>query len=376
MKPIGVVSIRRSQEPSLESRFDTLMAGAGFNTGNLLFTNAIWNQIENEKIRIGFHFDPAKVNKTFRALVIPAANWFNPSVDFTDLAERVEKLDIPVVMIGLGTQNDSYRTVPDVPDGTVRLIRAVAERSHSVSVRGRYTREVLSKYGITNVTVTGCPSLYWDIRHSPVARLQTEALRNTGPTLLHSTRYSAIHEPFARTRSIHRQIFRLAFRTNNDLVLQSEPEEISMITEASHKPELNEEVKSLMLRIYDANDWPHLEAFIKRHTRVFFDPGPWSSASQTYGRVFGTRLHATIMALNSGVPAVIVHHDSRTREMSEFAALPTFQPGLGRLGEKTIQKAIKKADFSAYASTRRTNMNIYSTFLRENGLEPLPGLGD
>lgn len=369
MKPIGIVSIRLFQKPTPERRFDVLMAGAGFNTGNLLFTNAVWNQIAGEKVHTGFHFDPAKANATLRALIIPAANWFNPHVDFYDLAERVEKLDIPVIMIGLGAQSDSYDTMPEVPEGTVRLMRAVAERSHSVSVRGHYTRKVLAKYGINNVTVTGCPSLYWDVSYAPAERLQAEALRNTGPTLLHSTRYSAIHEPFATTRSIHRKIFRLAFRSNTDLLLQSEPEEIGMITEASHKPELSEELKNLMVKIYDAKDWPRMEAFIKQHARVYFDPSHWSRAMQTYGRVFGTRLHATIMALNSGVPAVLVHHDSRTRELSEFAALPTFQPGLRRLDEKIVQKAIKNADFSAYASKRRANINIYSTFIRENGLE-------
>lgn len=369
-RPVGIVSIPCSQTPSDQIRFETLMSGAGQNTGNLLFTNAVWNQIAGEKIHTGFHFNTDVVNRTLGALIIPAANWFNSHVDFQDLADRVEKLDIPVVMIGLGTQNRDFTAPFDVPEGTVRLVRAVAERSRSVSVRGNYTRDVLKKYGISNVTVTGCPSLYHDFRPSASQRLLSATRNTKGPFLVHSTRFSAAHEPFAQERSVHKKIFELAFRAGADLLLQSEPEEISMIIEAAHKPPIGETTKQLMLNIYQAPDWPSLEAYIRKHARVFFDPELWANALQAYTHVIGTRLHATIMALNSGVPAVIIPHDSRTREMCDFAGLPALHQGLMPLGEATLRKAVRTADLSAYVSTRTQNMNKYYTFLAETGLEP------
>jgi hypothetical protein len=346
------------------------MGAAGHNTGNLLFTNAVWGQIAGEKLSVGFKFDPEKANRTLRALVIPAANWFSPRVDFSDLADIVEKLDIPVVMIGLGAQDADYSGKLDIPDGTVRLIRAAAERSQSVSVRGHYTAAQLAHYGIKNVTVTGCPSLYHDFRPGAAQDLAAAAKRHDGPLLLHSTRYFASHKPFARDPSIHRDIFRLAYETNTDLLLQSEPEEISMITEAASKPEIEPATRDLMLQIYGADNWANLEAFILKRTHVFFDPAPWTAMLQDYGQVFGTRLHATIMALNSGIPAVLIHHDSRTREICEFAAIPHFPAKNFALSSANIRKLSKAANYKAYLNARYDNAKLYFEFLSANGLEP------
>jgi hypothetical protein len=364
-----MVSIPRLQTPLPTRGFNVLMSAAGYNTGNMLFTNAVWDQVDGPKQAVGFNFNPEKLNSTLGALVIPAANWFSPRVDFSDLADRIEKLDIPVVMIGLGAQDSSYSHKIDVPDGTVRLVRAVAERSKSVSVRGQYTKDVLANYGITNVTVTGCPSLYQDFRPGADQLLAATTRNADGPLLLHSTRYFASHRPFAETPSIHRDIFRLAYETATDLLMQSEPEEISMIVPASDKPEITPETMKLMLQIYGASNQAELEAFVAKHAHVFFDIPSWSQAMSNYGHVFGTRLHATIMALNSGVPAMLVHHDSRTQEVAEFAKLPATQPGNDPLTKDAIRKMFRSADFGAYRKARVANAATYADFLAVNGLE-------
>lgn len=371
-----MVSIPRSQKPAPARSFNTLMAAAGYNTGNLLFTNAVWEQVGGPKQAVGFEFDPEKINRKFQALIIPAANWFSPHVDFSDLADRIEKLDVPVVMIGLGAQNSSYSELIEVPEGTVRLVRAVSERSKWISVRGEYTRSVLAGYGISNVTVTGCPSLYQDFRPEAGKLLKAAARRHDGPALLHSTRYFASHRPFAETPSVHRDIFQLAFQTGNDLLMQSEPEEISMIVPASGKPEITPETMELMLQIYNAPDVAALETYIREHARVFFDLEHWSKAMRGYGCAFGTRLHATIMALNSGIPAVLVHHDSRTQEVCEFAKIPSVQAEAESLNDLAPQKLVQQADFEAYQATRKLNSARYGDFLDANGLESTLSLVD
>lgn len=196
----------------------------------------------------------------------------------------------------------------------------------------------------------------------------TQALDD--PTLLHSTRYSAGHEPFIRKRSIHRDIFRYAYAGKTDLLLQSEPEEISMITDAAEKPSIDRDMTLAMLKLYGATDWQSLEAFITRHTRVFFDIASWANGIADYGKCFGTRLHATVMALNSGVPAILVHHDSRTREMAEFAGIPAISTRQASVGDTEISSLFAKADFSAYFATRRRNQAAYAAFLADNGIEP------
>lgn len=370
MRPIGILSIPRSQTPDKARKFDILMGAAGFNTGNLLFTNAVWAQVKGRKKRLGFHFDPDVLNKTLEALVIPAANWLGPHVDLSELADLVEKLDIPVILIGIGAQDHAFTGTVEIPDGTLRFVRAVSERSHSISVRGEYTREILAGYGVQNVTVTGCPSLYQSLQPDAEAKLRAAWASPAGPTLLHSTRYSAAHLPFIETPSVHRDIFRHAYASGTDLLLQSEPEEISMIVQASGKPVLDDGLKAAMVELYQAQDWTMLENYLRRHAKVFFDTVSWSESMTGYGRAFGTRLHATIMALNSGVPAILVHHDSRTREMSKFAGLPSISADQACVSDAGIQDCFRAADLETYFLTRRTNMKVYAGFLAGNGLKP------
>ena len=366
MPKTGILSILPQVEARSVSSFDRLYQLVGQNTGNLLFTNAVWNQIAGPKERINFTFDPGKLNERLGALAIPAANWLNPRVDFTDLADLIEKLTIPVVLIGLGAQDTDYSGQINIPEGTRRFVRAVAERSASISVRGDYTRQVLEGIGIGNVTVTGCPSLYHDFRPftPPPSNLYVRFRRG----LIHATRYSASYAPFARTKSLQRQLFRFAYKQEMDILFQSEPEEMRLLTGHDCDNVFDDRLKGLLLEVYDETDWDKLVAYVLSHGRLFFDVNQWSRALDAYDYVLGTRLHGTIMALNSGVPAVLIHHDSRTREMAEFAALPSVSADKVRLGKRQIVAQFSHENWSRYYEQRNKNFVRYKEFLQSNGL--------
>ena len=366
MSITGILSILPSVDVMSLPSFDELYQRVGQNTGNLLFTNAVWNQIAGPKKRFNFTFSPEKVNECVDTLVIPAANWLSPHVDFSDLANLVEQLTVPVVLIGLGAQDANYSKAINVPEGTVRFVRAVAERSASVSVRGDYTRQILEGLGITNVTVTGCPSLYHDFRNSnpPPKRLRIRTERG----LIHSTRYAATYEPFARTESVHRQLFRFALANQLDLLIQSEPDEMALLTGYSSPLDIEDRVRSLLIEIYQAGDWNSLVSYWQAHGRLFFNVDNWALALDAYDYVFGSRLHGTIMALNSGVPGVLIAHDSRTRELADFAAIPAVDAGGLQITGNRVRNWIERADYAAYYARRETNRATYQAFLERNGL--------
>ena len=366
MPKTGILSILPRIQARSVSSFDRLYQLVGQNTGNLLFTNAVWNQIAGPKERINFTFDPGKLNERLGALVIPAANWLSPRVDFRDLADLVEKLTIPVVLIGLGAQDASYSGRINIPDGTVRFVRAVAQRSDSISVRGDYTRRILEGFGITNVTVTGCPSLYHNFRSfvPPSNNLHVRFDRG----LIHATRYSASYAPFARTKSLQRELFRLAYENGMDILFQSEPEEMRLLTGLDLENAFDDRLKGLMLEIYGAQDWNVLVDYVVSHGRLFFDVGEWSRSLDAYDYVLGTRLHGTIIALNSGVPAVLIHHDSRTRELAEFAAIPSVALENASLDPKKIVKLLNGIEWKGYYDRRSQNAALYKQFLLKNAL--------
>ena len=365
MTKYGILSIQRAVEQEQVTTFDNLYHLVGQNTGNLLFTNAVWNHIGGEKVRVGFTFNPDEINESLDPLIIPAANWMSANVDFSKLADLIERVRIPTVLIGLGAQNDSFSDVIQVPAGTQRFARAVAERSHAISVRGEYTRKVLEGLGISNVVVTGCPSLYNDFRSFEAPR-RVHVRPERG--LLHSTRFSADHAPFADTHSSHRDIFRLAFQHKMDLLLQSEREEMHILTAPDASAGFDERLKGLLMKIYASPSWSALEAYVKAHARLFFQVNYWSKALEKYDYVFGTRLHGTVMALNSGVPAFMLHHDSRTKELCDFAGIPSADSQSFQLSLSGIQRSIERTDFSAYYTRRLANKQTYKAFLHANGL--------
>lgn len=365
MPKTGILSILPSIEARSQYSFDRLYHLVGKNTGNLLFTNAVWNQIDGPKERISFAFDPDKLNERLSALVIPAANWLSPTVDFTHLAGLVERLKIPVVLIGLGAQDAGYSGAINIPEGTVRLAKAVAERSVSVSVRGEYTKQILSSLGVQNVTVTGCPSLYHDFRRFTPPPSKPHIRVDRG--LIHSTRYTASYAPFAQGDSVHRQLFRFAFAQQIDILFQSEPEEMALLAGLSKAKDIDDRLRGLLLEIYDAGDWNDLLSYWREHGKVYYNVDEWSCSLDAYDYVLGTRLHGTIMALNSGVPAVLVHHDSRTREMAEFATIPSVSADQLRLDSRSVEALFRRADLGRYYQRREKNRAMYRTFLNAQG---------
>lgn len=361
----GILSILPSAGDTSRRKFEQNYKILGQNTGNLLFTNAVWRQIDGPKERINFSFDPADLNARLSALVIPAANWLSATVDFSALADLVEQLEIPVILIGLGAQDQGYSGHIDIPEGTQRFVRAVAKRSHSISVRGAYSQSILNGLGIENTTITGCPSLYMEF-HGFHTFTNPRVRPERG--LIHATRYSARHRAYADKPSVHRQLFRFAFAQKLDILFQSEPEELSLLMASSDQPEIDKTTQQNLCDIYKAPSWQALNAYILEHGRTYLDVDTWARALQHYDYVLGTRLHGTIMALNSGTPAVLIHHDSRTREMCEFAGIPCLPADRFKPSPKDIRRQIESADYQTYFKTRQNNRTRYLSFLHSNKL--------
>ncbi|MFN3959138.1 MAG: polysaccharide pyruvyl transferase family protein [Parvularculaceae bacterium] len=316
-------------------------------------------------MRLNFIFDADKANAELDAVIIPAANWIGAHVDFSHVAALIEKLKIPVVLIGLGAQSENYDGEIAVPAGTRRFLTAVFDRSARVSVRGEYTASVLKKLGYANFTVTGCPSLYCDFRRFEKPAPGEFEIRRC---LVNATRYSAVHMPNAREESPNWALMRFAFKHRLDLLFQSEPEELALLFGFEGPEVFNERVVMMMKEIYDAKDWLHVRDYVLKHGRAFLDVDEWAEAVAHYQFVYGTRLHGTIMALNSGVSAMLLWHDSRTREIAEFAAMPSMDANLAEFTESGLARAYESLDLKAYFRRREENRTVYKRFLQENGL--------
>ena len=219
---------------------------------------------------------------------------------------------------------------------------------------------------LSRAEVHGVITFYHDFRRTvpPPNPLRIRAERG----LIHATRYAAGYTPFARTDSVHRQLFRFAYANQLDLLIQSEPEEMALLTGYSQPNDIEGRIRDLLIEIYQAEGWDSLVAYWQAHGRLYFDVDSWARGLDAYDYVLGTRLHGTIMALNSGVPGVLIHHDSRTREMAEFAAIPSIDAKGAEITGQRVRNWVERADYAGYYARREANRTTYRQFLERNGL--------
>lgn len=367
MSRYGIVSIAPLQTAADHSSMKSLYAAIGYNAGNLLFTNAVFRQLEGEKTRLSYRFNPEQANESFDAVVIPAANWINAKMDLGYLATAIEGLKIPVVVIGIGAQGRDYGTDITPTDGTQRFLKAVFDRSASVSVRGEFTQKVLEAMGYRNTRVTGCPSLYCDFRDFNATTREKFKLQRC---LLHATRFYAGDRVFVDADGPNQRLFRFAFRRRLNYLYQSEFEEMALVFGLETLETLAKRPLEFLKKIYRVEKPEKLMRYIRTHGRSYLDVDRWTDDVARYCFVYGTRLHGTIMALNSGVPATLLWHDSRTREIADFAAIPSLDAERADISAKGLKRAYETADLDRYYRRRAENSEAYAAFLKENGITP------
>lgn len=366
MKRIGSVSITPTVRDHKDIPFGAFYDSFGKNTGNYMFTQAMYRQLDGDVKHIGFNFNPSHVNANFDHVVIPAANWLNAGADWDWLTDLIEKLEIPVTVIGIGLQaetTDLERV--KVSDSAIRFIKTLGRKSPFVSTRGNFTRDWLHSIGVKNAVTTGCPSLYMrlDVPLPPTAERMGFVIQ--------STRY-AMNPRFLQATGINRQLFRLAGEADAWMIYQSEMEELQYLACNAIADETAEIFESSLPQLYAKQTKDALFDYLDRRGKVFFDIDAWAGFVQHTHGVLGTRLHGTIVALNAGMPAVLVPHDSRTSEVADFAGLPVLSKPVGDLNYKSAIKLLSEVDMDQYFAKRSVNSTVYQVFLGACGLKWKP----
>jgi Polysaccharide pyruvyl transferase len=340
------------------------LAKTGGNTGNQIIAHALLGQINYKDISWDYCIDPHKVNERFDMFVIAAANFLFPSFDFGGMAEYIEKADLPVAIVGLGAQAPNYDPDIKLSPGTERFLKVVAERAVSIGVRGPFTQEVLNRRGIHNVTAIGCPSYY--MRGGQIAELPKSDFGKVRRISVNASRDVIGHafDP-AKMLEIVREIYRAGIAWGADFIAQSENAEIWLAERASPETANSalDEICGFLRGIADdakVRDWA------SSHMRVFFRVTDWIQAVRGYDFVFGNRFHGNMVALQHGVPACVVCHDTRTEEMCRFLAMPFVN--IVDLSSIRVQALYDNIDMAAFNRRYKRLYPQYVEFLRANNL--------
>ena len=303
--PFEVVSAERTLEANL----------IGDNSGNLLFLEAAHKILATSDAtvtpdRFGAHrLGADRINERFDVYVVPLANAFRPSFEanLVALTRVIERLRIPVVVLGVGAQGtvgyDAARLAPI--EASVRaFMTAVLDRSPSVGVRGEFTHDYLRGLGFRDVEVIGCPSMFVAGDRLAVER-RVPALGPDSPIAMNVSPYVKAMAPIVASHLERYPDLRYIAQDLETLETllwggrdADGPVPPTMPVRTSHP------------------------LFQDRQVGLYVDPWPWIDALRTVDFSFGTRIHGNIAALLAGTPAVVLAHDSRTLELARYFEIP------------------------------------------------------
>lgn len=300
------------------------------------------------------------IRRHFDLVVFGMANALRPSYDFTPLADIVGGLDTPYLVLGLGLQRPLPARKDTLPPATWRFLDTANRKAALLGVRGEETQNWLQALGYANTRLLGCPSLYL----YPGNFLAIEPPRLEASTQVITAGH--LDQPQPRNRILC-NLFR---ESPGWYVMQSEIEFL-LKTSRTSRDFMNDATGRA-----DTNLCQRAFAAGLGMTPPF--AGYWMFHNMDAWRVFcaqgayylGDRLHGGIVALQAGVPSIILWNDLRVREMTAFCALPNvdiMKVGAARPAD-LVADLLSTSRLRAFKDTFRERLVHFDDALSQCGL--------
>jgi hypothetical protein len=351
----------------------TLFDETGGNTGNLAFRYGLASHTKN----VLFSHWGAPVDEVRAAadiLLLPLANQLGAHTDLGGLADRIEAFGLPVVGIGLGAQAASAGVDVTLTVGTERWLRTMIAHAPSdhpnIGVRGAYTQAQIARLGLGDkVAVTGCPSNFINM-HDDVVKTLAEGFAAT-PELVAVTA-GIPHIP--RLRGLEHELAQLVTDTGGAYIVQHGKEMLHLAR--NEFDQLGAERLELCRDYIRPDlDLAAFRTWCRRYAYAFFDAPAWMDFLKRFDFVVGTRFHGAMLALQVGVPAAVIAHDSRTYEMCTTMGVPVRMDSDidGPLTRERLPELFP-FDPDAFMEKRRTLHSAYSQILRDAQIDTVDPL--
>jgi hypothetical protein len=369
-------------DPYLATTQD-IMSYSGVNVGNFAFRHALKSLINIEEYTVVDYpaFNQTVAKEQPESVVISCANWLCESDKFErDNAVRaatIEKTDCPITVFGLGAQAKTGQNNFKLGPNTERLAKVIAERSVKVSVRDEFTLNTLEKIGISNAIVTGCPSNFINLN------------KKLGSAILDKCQIMIDKQPSWEDLKIHFSEFSGGHKSSGQVlhetmeILKNSPSFYIIQSPELFPFILNED--NNIPKGYLANKPKSIQTsldftrFLKSKLMHFSSIDAWMDFARTCDLSIGMRIHGNMLPLQSGVPSVVIGHDSRTNGLCKMMGIPVISPE--RFVESTSESPVKLIEFiqreiADYDQKRTAIGQIFKNYIEDNGLAPSDSLND
>ena len=292
----------------------------GGNTGNLAFRYGLASHTKNVAFS-RWDAPVAEIRAAGDLLLLPLANQLGSHTDLGQQADRIEAIGLPVVGIGLGAQAASASVDAVLTPGTERWLRTLTAHAPSdqpnLGVRGAYTFRQIDRLGLADhVAITGCPSNFINMRDNIAPSLAARYDRR--PSLVAVTAgipYTPVMQ------GIEQQLAQMVSDTGGAYIVQHG---LEMLHLARNEFQTLGSQRLELCRAYIQPELD-LDEFIRwcrSHAHAFFHIPSWLEFLRRFDFVVGSRFHGAMLALQVGVPAGVIAHDSRTQEMCQTMGVP------------------------------------------------------
>lgn len=337
MKKIGIF-LDEIKDKSIDDK--QKFSKLGFNTGNMLFWHSLKIQL-NLDIKSRWyidHIDQLDLSE-YKAFVTTDLIWIRQMQDFSYLNKTLDIIgDLPLIPISIGLQSNTYDPDFKLHPETVKVIKRIEERC-IMGVRGKYTAKILTKYGINNFKIIGCPSMYMN------APGIISVANNKTPMKV-SMNFETFYDAMDKRRV--------------DLLKYGMKQGFSFIEQA--QSDLNES------HITDKNALSDIKKWINEKGKLFFDLDEWRNYLKQFDFSIGARFHGNVLALWEGVPSLFITCDSRTQELCEHFSLPHINIREFD-SSKPIEYYYGLADYSEFHRNYENRVQEWKEFLEVNEIE-------
>ena len=345
-----------------------LMRATGRNVGNLAFWYATRRLFDDEVTFVPWKTKGVALPTNLRALVIPAANFIGAHANLAPIIEIIRELDVPTLVVGLGAQSESEAAAPAVNGTVTEFLAEAARRAPYLAVRGEYSAQVCRDFGVPNVKALGCPSVLMN-KDQDLGKLIAGKIAALEPD------HIAIHAACRKGNltNVEREFIRYVnLYPGSSYVVQRPPELAAAIFQDPLMPAdsayLGEMAQFLAMR--DGAD--ELQQFLRRFGYVPTSIDSWSAFLRRFSCSINTRIHGTMIALQTGIPALCVTHDTRTRELATRMKMPALDVPKFVESRYDIKRLfqVTRFDGAAFDAGRREVAHEYVTLFKTFGLTP------
>jgi hypothetical protein len=305
-----------------------------------------------------------QVNADCSAVVLRGSNYFHRHMDWMHAEKVFARITLPIICFGCGIQ---------VPDGSplsltaaqIRVLHMLAEKAAWIGVRGTRSAEQLADFGVKNIKVIGCPTLF---RHRDpglaIKGFDYNATRKVAFNVRREVNSDYAVNP-RRYLQRHRAIMDHFIRAKEVTVMTHGEVEEKIFAFKARDHIAKAEQTLLSQGWFQGEDDPLLKLY---RERIFYSDyvKDYDSFARTQDLVTGYRLHGNLISLANAVPSFYMVYDDRTEEICETFSIPSFDVRKDAPFSQDLLRA--PGLFDRFNAAVPGNYRVMTRFLEECGV--------